>query len=166
MTSKQHFGKLRERIDAIKKNVLVENNIVDIITKRGVDIARQEYTGTSVTVSRSVSKNGSGTIYSEAPGLFYMEYGTGRIGAFSHPADMKLPQKTFKFESPKGVSQVTQGWEYYYNNPATKVDGGWYYGKDYAQFTKGQPAGAQMYNTAKKLRTELAKILKNKVKGE
>jgi hypothetical protein len=73
------------------------------------------------------------------------------------------------FDSPKehppyqkAVPQQTQGWEYNYDNPLTKKDGkGWHYG---GKYTQGQPAEAQMFRTAERLRREMPSIAISKLK--
>lgn len=141
-----------------------KNAIAESVANAGVAIARQKYMSTNVEVGKTRAKAGECKVYARAKGLFYTEYGTGLIGKGTYPDDSKLPKETRKFESPKGVPQTTQGWEYYYPNPDTKEYGGWWYGEDYKQFTQGQPAGAQMFHAAQELRKITPEIVKKRIK--
>ena len=83
-----------------------------------------------------------------------------------------MPTQTLTFISPKRKAgdtrpprvNTTHGWEYYYDNPETKVLGGWFMGK--GGFTRGQVASMRMYRTAKSLKeyvhNGLAKDIRSK----
>ena len=144
----------------------VSETATELIADNGEKIAKSEYAGiNSVQVIKDIDGN-SAVISANGDSVAYIEYGTGLVGQGTYKGD--LPTQTLTFESPKDSGRIntTQGWEYYYDNPRTKVLGGWFFGRGYSNFTRGQVAGNQMFNTAKSLReyikTDLAKDIRNK----
>lgn len=144
----------------------VAETATELIADNGEKIAKSEYAGiNSVQVTKDIDENNA-VISASGDSVAYIEYGTGLVGQGTYKGD--LPTQTLTFESPKDSGRIntTQGWEYYYDNPQTKVLGGWFFGRGYANFTRGQVAGNQMFNTAKSLReyikTDLAKDIRNK----
>lgn len=144
----------------------VAETATELIADNGEKIAKSEYAGiNSVQVIKDIDGN-SAVISANGDSVAYIEYGTGLVGQGTYKGD--LPTQTLTFESPKDSGRIntTQGWEYYYDNPQTKVLGGWFFGRGYSNFTRGQVAGNQMFNTAKSLReyikTDLAKDIRNK----
>lgn len=144
----------------------VAETATELIADNGEKIAKSEYAGiNSVQVTKDIDEN-SAVISASGDSVAYIEYGTGLVGQGTYKGD--LPTQTLTFESPKDSGRIntTQGWEYYYDNPRTKVLGGWFFGRGYSNFTRGQVAGNQMFNTAKSLReyikTDLAKDIRNK----
>ena len=144
----------------------VAETATELIADNGEKIAKSEYAGiNSVQVIKDIDEN-SAVISASGDSVAYIEYGTGLVGQGTYKGD--LPTRTLTFESPKDSGRIntTQGWEYYYDNPQTKVLGGWFFGRGYSNFTRGQVAGNQMFNTAKSLReyikTDLAKDIRNK----
>ena len=144
----------------------VAETATELIADNGEKIAKSEYAGiNSVQVIKDIDGN-SAVISANGDSVAYIEYGTGLVGQGTYKGD--LPTQTLTFESPKDSGRIntTQGWEYYYDNPRTKVLGGWFFGRGYSNFTRGQVAGNQMFNTAKSLReyikTDLAKDIRNK----
>lgn len=127
--------------------------VVDLLVNEGAKEARTQYAGTHFEVT-SEQDGQNGTVIASGMGIAYVEYGTGLIGKGTYEGE--LPTQTLTFESPKqsGKMHTTQGWQYFYDNPQTKVQelGGWFFGKGYKNFTKGRVAGMQMFNTAKSLR--------------
>lgn len=144
----------------------IAETATELIADNGEKIAKSEYAGiNSVQVTKDIDENNA-VISASGDSVAYIEYGTGLVGQGTYKGD--LPTQTLTFESPKdsGKINTTQGWEYYYDNPQTKVLGGWFFGRGYSNFTRGQVAGNQMFNTAKSLReyikTDLAKDIRNK----
>ena len=144
----------------------VAETATELIADNGEKIAKNEYAGiNSVQVIKDIDGN-SAVISANGDSVAYIEYGTGLVGQGTYKGD--LPTQTLTFESPKDSGRIntTQGWEYYYDNPRTKVLGGWFFGRGYSNFTRGQVAGNQMFNTAKSLReyikTDLAKDIRDK----
>ena len=144
----------------------VAETATELIADNGEKIAKSEYAGiNSVQVIKDIDGN-SAVISANGDSVAYIEYGTGLVGQGTYKGD--LPTQTLTFESPKDSGRIntTQGWEYYYDNPRTKVLGGWFFGRGYSNFTRGQVAGNQMFNTAKSLReyikTDLAKDIRDK----
>lgn len=144
----------------------IAETATELIADNGEKIAKSEYAGiNSVQVTKEIDEN-SAVISASGDSVAYIEYGTGLVGQGTYKGD--LPTQTLTFESPKDSGRIntTQGWEYYYDNPQTKVLGGWFFGRGYANFTRGQVAGNQMFNTAKSLReyikNDLAKDIRNK----
>lgn len=125
-------------------------DIVMAVAKRGKDIAQTEYGGASVSVSVESNGKGKASLVAEGKNVAFFEYGTGRVGEGTYKGT--LPTQPISFESPKGEMQTTEGWQYYYDNPKTKVtqngQEGWIANKT---FFTGQPAQAQMWKTANKL---------------
>lgn len=146
-------------------NAKFTNEIISAILKRALEIAREEYSGvSSIDIGTEIISNSVGRLYAKGKNVAYIEFGTGLIGEASQYPKEKLPKEKLVFESPKGSGKIqqTDGWEYYYDNPDTKIMGGWFWGKT---FTQGQPAGMQMYHISQKLKLELPLIVKNKLKG-
>ena len=144
----------------------IAETATELIADNGEKIAKNEYAGiNSVQVIKDIDGNNA-VISANGDSVAYIEYGTGLVGQGTYKGD--LPTQTLTFESPKDSGRIntTQGWEYYYDNPRTKVLGGWFFGRGYSNFTRGQVAGNQMFNTAKSLReyikTDLAKDIRNK----
>ena len=140
-------------------NASFTNQVAEEVAKIGEQIAREEYAGMSkVNVSRETLGRGMSRVVAEREGLAYIEFGTGDIGKESNYPLEKLPQQ--------GVP-ITGKWEYYYLPSDSKdtVNGerGWWWGKS---FIKGRPAGMQMYRTSQRLRSEMARIAKNKIIGD
>ena len=138
-------------------NASLTNQVSEEISKRGEQIAREEYAGRDVNVYHETLGGGVSRVVAEKEGLAYIEFGTGRVGQQSNYPNDKLPQS--------GVP-ITGNWEYYYpsEHKITK-DGeeGWMLGSN---FVKGQSAGMQMYRTSQRLKNEMASIIKNKLKGD
>lgn len=150
----------------------IAETATELIADNGEKIAKSEYAGiNSVQVIKDIDGN-SAVISANGDSVAYIEYGTGLVGQGTYKGD--LPTQTLTFESPKRKAgdtrpprvNTTHGWEYYYDNPETKVLGGWFFGRGYSNFTRGQVAGNQMFNAAKSLReyikTDLAKDIRNK----
>lgn len=149
-----------KQINKFSKMQNIGNKVVDEIANRGVMVAQSEYSGSRAVVEKEkTDESGKMKIVSKGKGLAFEEFGTGLVGKGTY--DGNLPKETIEFESPKGVPQKTEGWEYYYPNPQTKVNGGWFAGK---VFHKGQIAKAQMFNTSQQLRQEMKSIAKNTIK--
>lgn len=90
--------------------------------------------------------------------IAYIEYGTGLIGQGTYKGN--LPTQVLTFESPKksGRINTTNGWVYNYPNPITKPTGtGWTYNN---QYTEGQVAKGQMWNTSIWIRENAVRIIK------
>lgn len=161
---KNTLGRFLNRLGKVEKFNFDKQNIIDAVQAVGEKTAQEEYTGTHIIVSSEVD-NSSVTIRAKGEGIAYMEFGTGRIGEGTYKG--QLPTEPLTFESPKGREpkeiHTTQGWEYDYDNPKTKIMGGWFYG---GTFTMGQQAQAQMFNTAERLKKELAIEVGEKIIGE
>lgn len=147
-------------------NAKFRNGVINAILERALQIAREEYSGlSSIDVGIEKVSTGMGRLYAKGESVAYIEFGTGLVGEASQYPKDKLPTQKLEFESPKdsGKMQQTDGWEYYYDNPDTKIMGGWFWGKT---FTRGRPAGMQMYRISQRLRQELPLIVRNKIKGD
>ncbi len=142
---------LENALNKIRK--LKNINATDIamaVAEKGKDLAQKKYGGTSVVVTSETLGEGKSRITAKGKGVAFMEYGTGRVGEGTYKGT--LPTQPISFESPKGEMQTTEGWQYYYDNPKTKItkDGqeGW---EANGVFFTGQEAGAQMWKTANEL---------------
>lgn len=142
------------------------NGVISAILNRALQIAREEYSGlSSIDVGIEKISTGIGRLYAKGESVAYIEFGTGLVGEASQYPKDKLPTQNLEFESPKdsGKMRQTNGWEYYYDNPDTKIMGGWFWGKT---FTQGRQAGMQMYRISQRIRQELPQIVRSKIKGD
>jgi len=154
----QNFAR---KVASYKRSDDLNEKVAQIIAERGVEIAKDLYGSKKVNVTiQSTNIKGNRKIVAEGKGLAFEEFGTGLVGKGTY--DGNLPTEPIEFESPKGKPQRTEGWEYYYPNKDTKVNGGWYAGK---VFHRGQIAKAQMFETAKQLKTEIKDLSKDAIKG-
>ena len=152
----------KKKVASYKNFDNVCERVAQRIADRGSEIAQSEYGERTVDIQVIQGEaEGSRKIVAKGRGLAFDEFGTGLVGQGTYEGN--LPTETIEFESPKGSPQSTQGWEYYYPNPQTKVDGGWYAGK---VFHRGQPAKAQMFNTSVKLKNEIKEIAKGIIKED
>lgn len=168
----KHFmGRLKE----YGKMHNIAGELAEEIANAGKQIAESEYgviegeenKGRPIITVEEMGIVGGKKIVAQRKGLRFSEFGTGLVGEGTYPDETKLPTQTFQFISPKGNPaksklRTTQGWEYYYPNPDTKIMGGWFAGKT---FLRGQKAQHQMYNTSQWLRLMLPEIAKNIMKG-
>ena len=153
----RYYSKLQN----IKGDVL-QQNALELLVDKGMSEAQTEYGGTHFEVTSEVDDKNA-RIIASGSGIAYDEYGT---------YEGELPTQTLTFISPKRKAgdtrpprvNTTHGWEYYYDNPETKVLGGWFMGK--GGFTRGQVASMRMYRTAKSLKeyvhNGLAKDIRSK----
>ncbi len=154
------------------KNISGENlqeNALELLVDKGMENAKYEYGGTHFEVESEVDNN-KARIIASGSGIAYDEYGTGLVGEGTYEGE--LPTQTLTFESPKRKSwdsrppriNTTHGWEYYYDNPETKMSGGWF--TVFGGFVRGQVASMRMYRTAKSLKeyvhNGLAKDIRSK----
>ena len=153
-------------------NSKFKTKVVKEIVETGKNIAMNAYGRTGVThvkVGGYYDNNGNGTIYAEGEGVAYIEFGTGTLGKMSNYPKDKLPTQQISFESPKGSPQVTQGWEYNYDNDQTKIKDeegnvrGWYFN---GYFTEGRFADMQMFETSQALKRRMPKIAKRVMSKE
>lgn len=139
--------------------------VADAVAEQGRDIAMEIYGGHPVTVSIEKSGAGGRKVVAVGEGLSFMEFGTGLVGwkdQLSNYYDRQLPTDTIWFESRTANPPKTEGWVYNYDNPITKPDRkGWFFG---GKYTQGQPAQAQMFRTAERLRREMPSIAISKLK--
>ena len=137
------------------------DEIAQKVAERGAEIIREKY-GARHLRGIDISKEGKGQRKITVR-ISFDEYGTGNVGQGTYEGE--LPTEPIRFESPKGYPQETQGWEYSYYNPLTKIIGGhigWYFG---GRYTEGQPAQAQMFHSAQQLRSEIINIALSVIKG-
>ena len=138
-------------------------SIAEKLGERGVQIAQGKYQGVAAISVEKTGTAGQRKLIAKGEGLSFLEFGTGLVGK-AKGYEGQLPTETIEFESPKnsGKMQKTQGWEYYYPNPLTKVNGGWFAN---GVFHRGQESKAQMYETSRQLRSEAGEIAKQILKG-
>ena len=148
-------------------NNAIVQKALDLISKKMLEIAKYEYSGINVNLNTEINEN-KVTLTASGKGLMFIEFGTGLTGEKSGYPKEKLPTDTIWFEkTPKAklgqqiAYDFTQGWEYYYDNPRTKILGGWFFGKT---FTTGEPAGKQMLNTTNKIREYIRNDLANDIR--
>lgn len=164
-TDTRGLERFAKKVSLYKLDKVNIEAVADAIAEQGRDIAMEIYGGHPVTVSVEKSGAGGRRVVAVGEGLSFMEFGTGIVGLRDKlytAYNRQLPTETIVFESPKGHPQQTQGWEYNYENPFTKQDGkGWFFG---GKYTQGQPAQAQMFRTAERLRREMPSIAISKLK--
>ena len=142
----------------------VANQIADV----GVLLAEDEYNKTDiggVKVYKEPVDNGLVKVIADSTAVAYIEFGTGEYARGTYKGE--LPTQMIEFESG-GKQQSTQGWEYYYPNPKTKItkngQRGWMISK--GNFTVGKPAGNQMYYTSQNLKERVRDIIRKNIKGD
>lgn len=161
------FTNLRKKVNYY--NSTLSKDLAKKLVNEGRDRLAQEYSFNlaiqGVKVGRKMTTSTSGQVYATGEDVAFEEFGTGRVGQKSAYPNELLPKQVIEFESPKGHQQITRGWVYYYPNKYTKVKYKGKYGWRYnGNFTRGMPAGKQMYNTAKYLRNNLVDIAKQTIK--
>lgn len=138
---------IRDKLQKYKK--ITATDIALAVAEKGKDLAQEKYGGASVVVTAETLGEGKARISAKGKGVAFLEYGTGRVGEGTYKG--KLPTQPITFESG-GETHTTEGWEYYYDNPKTKVtqngQEGWIANKT---FFTGQAAQAQMWKTANEL---------------
>ena len=143
------LSKAKENVKPNKKNPKI---------RRVIDIALEElnkaYSGKNVKIVVENSKTGF-VIYvkdrsTRNPMIAFDEFGTGFYAKGSYPG--QLPTQRITFTSAK-KKRSTNGWEYYYDNPDTKVIHGGIYGwhTPNGTFHIGNNANATMYHACKKI---------------
>lgn len=139
----------------------LSNNLADSIAQEGVEIAKGYYAGTKIDVSVEPLEAGHNRVVASGDQVAYMEFGTGEYARGTYQG--KLPTQPITFTTSSKKTITTNGWEYYYNNPDTKVTvngkKGWYLNNN--AFVTGRPAGNQMFYTSQDLRSRIKKIVKN-----
>lgn len=168
--TKNDLGKFKDRLG--KQNFTnIEDKVAEAFVKTGAKFADEEYSKSGISgvqINPMPVSNGETQLIVSKEGLAYIEFGVGEYARTTYHG--KLPSEPRTFLDSKGKPHTTDGWEYYYDNPATKrtVKGekGWFYGKKERIFTTGHPAGNQMYNVANKLREQKTQIVKKAIKGE
>ena len=140
------------------KKSIDTDKIADVIGDIGSNVAREEYSTSSV-IPNEIRKEIIGNsveIIAVGEKLAFSEFGTGILGEGTYQGE--LPSKSLKlqFESPQGVQQSTDGWEYNYRKKQQQTT------KDWAGF----PAKAHMFNTSQRLQNELGEQIKKTIKGE
>lgn len=161
------FEKLTRKVNYYKNNLT--SDLASNLVESGRNKLAQEYSFNlaiqSVSVGGIMKSANRGQVYAFGNDVAFEEFGTGRVGQKSNYPQELLPKKILRFESPEGYNQVTRGWVYYYPNRYTKVKHrgkyGWFHNK---LFTRGMPAGKQVYNTAKYLRENVVYIAKQTIK--
>lgn len=149
----------------LKSYANTENNEIALkIAEQGVEIAKNYYSGTDISVYAERSGLGRARIIAEGKDVYFEEYGTGWVGEGKYPGE--LPTNTFVFESA-GKIRSTQGWVYHYPNTDTKrpkdnPDYWWYNG----QKQKGKAPNAQMWKTSRDLREKFTEITKTVLNAE
>lgn len=139
------------------KGIPTARQFAETIAAKGNDIAKELYSGHSGVTVYNTNQGNTSTINAEGKGVKYFEYGTGREGAGTYKGN--LPTEPITFTSG-GESHTTAGWEYYYDNPKTKVTkngkDGWLLNKT---FVTGGIAEAQMWQTSKELKEKIPEIV-------
>lgn len=133
-----------------------ESKITRLVGTIGVQTAREEYSasGVSPTSLRAETREGGVDIVATGEHLAFSEYGTGVVGKGTYEGE--LPTQKLEFESPSGVQQSTEGWQYNYRKEQGQTEMDW----------TGFRANAQMFKTSRRLQTELPSEIMKEIKGE
>lgn len=166
--NKELFNKLNKKINYLGSTTFARH-LTNNLVQKGKEKLALEYSFNfaieNISVEGIMKSQTKGEISANGDEVAFIEFGTGRIGEKSNYPKELLPSETLIFESPKGHNQSTQGWIYYYPNRYTKTKLKGKYGwKYHGQFTRGMPAGKQVYTTAKYLRNNIVNIAKQTIK--
>lgn len=153
------------RLKKVKQIEVVKDRVSSNVADKGVELAKTAYLGSGISraeISKETSVDGDYAVVASGEGLAFEEYGTGYYADGTYEGN--LPTQTITFESA-GKQRSTQGWDYYYDNPDTKITfggtNGWMLGSN---FMIGEAAGNQMYDTSVKLGEQAPKVVKKVVK--
>lgn len=152
---KNGLGEYLERLKKYKGR-FKSDKITRLVGSIGVETAREEYSASGVnpTDLRAEVRDNGVDIVATGEHLAFSEYGTGVVGSGTYEGE--LPTQTLKFESPQGVEQSTEGWQYNYRKEQGQTD------KDWTGFV----ANAQMFKTSRRLQEELHSEIRKEIKGE
>lgn len=159
--ARNNLNRFLGNLKRYKKAIDVEK-IYTIVGNVGEDIAKEEYSNSGVSpnsISHTVDNN-TVEIIASGEHLAFTEFGTGVVGEGSYQGNLPNASMKLQFESPKGVQQSTDGWEYNYRAKQSKEKG------ETIKDWKGFPAKAQMFNTSQRLQNELGENIRKFVKGE
>lgn len=164
-TDLKGLNNFMRRLEKVKRLETVKEKVSSDVADKGVESARTAYLGLGVSraeVSKEISVDGDYAVVAIGDGLAFEEYGTGYYAEGTYKG--KLPTQTITFESA-GQTRSTQGWDYYYDNPDTKITvggtKGWMLGSN---FMTGNVAGNQMYNTSVELGEQAPQVVEKVVK--
>lgn len=132
-------------------------NRAEVVLRRlceaGMAYAKNLYGDNSISVTYSIDGNGNGSIIANGERIAYLEYGTGEQGRGSYEGN--LPTQDISFYSTRLGQDVTvDGWTYSYAHEFDSSLPKW----------KGSTAKAQMWTTARWLRDNAAKIIREVAK--
>ena len=149
---KNGLGNFLKRLKNYEK--LDTSKIVGAVGEIAKESAETEYAQSGVTPTRIdvETKQKQVEIVAVGEHLAFSEFGTGVVGKGTYGGE--LPTQELQFESPKGVQQSTDGWQYNYRKEQGQTETDW----------KGYTAKAQMLKTADKLQQELAKEVAQRLK--
>lgn len=139
------------------------SEITEVVGQIGVKIAQEEYAGGTTADEnptgqdiRAEIRDGGVDINAYGEKLAFSEFGTGIMGRGTYQGELPNASVKLEFESPKGVQQSTNGWQYNYRKEQ---------GQTIKDFT-GRPAKAQMFNTSQRLQSELSEEIRKFIKGD
>lgn len=166
--TKNTLARFSERLGGQNVDNLADR-VAERLAQEGKKVAEFEYASSGhsdINVDVEVVGVGERRITASGDNVAYVEFGVGEYAKGTYQG--KLPTQPLTFESPKGKTQTTNGWVYYYPNKDTKrtIGGqhGWFIQN--GVFTIGHPAGNQLFYTAKSLRENETEIVKNALKGD
>ena len=152
---KNGLGGFLKRLKGYEK--LDTSDIADAVGEIAKESAEMEYAQSGVAPTRIdvESKQNQVEIVAVGEHLAFSEFGTGIVGSGTYGGE--LPTRELQFESPKGIQQSTDGWQYNYRKEQGQTEKDW----------KGFTAKAQILKTANRLEQDLAKeVAKRLKKGE
>lgn len=138
-----------------------ETNVPELVGRETVNIVVDKYNSTNVKpINVTKEINGSKVeVVAYGEKLAFAEFGTGITGKKGLYPETNLPDKSTKlvFESPKGVQQSTDGWEYNYRAEQAKQKG--IQIKDFVGFEPQK----QMLDSSIKIKEEMPSIIKKAI---
>lgn len=134
-----------------KQNSLV-TSLAEKIAKKALEILTTKYAGFDAVINVEISE-GIVRLSVQGKQVAFDEFGTGTLGEGSS-YEGNLPTQLIEFESPKGIPQKTQGWQYNYRNKQ--------YGTKALQ---GRVAQKRMFYTEQELIDFISNDLKSEIKG-
>lgn len=134
------------------------------------EILSETYRGSRFKVTEPEYNEKGLVIYAKGYGISFDEFGTGIYAKNTYKG--KLPTQAITFPTIVGRDSngkaikghmTTMGWEYYYDNPFTKLvlDGklGWWVGSNLG-FQTGREASNRFYNSCRLIRMEIKREIK------
>lgn len=149
VVKRNDLNKFLSKLKKLEKNA--PQYFAEKVASDGVEIATEEYAGTSATIDKEVGVDGTAKISASGVGLFYDEYGTGELGRNSKTGKKELDEPISFISTHNGKNVTVDEWTYSYANELISKD---------IPKIQGRVAKAQMFKTSQRLREKYKKNLK------